>query len=83
MFVNKAGLNAIGDNLYMETPAPARRRRTPGTDGFGDLLQGNLEQPCRAVKRFRSDRRAARLRMNAKVITATDQMLQSTSGMMR
>ncbi len=86
MFVNKAGLNAIGDNLYMETPASGTPQNgTPGTDGFGDLLQGNLEQAnVEAVKEI-SDLIAAQraYEMNAKVITATDQMLQSTSGMMR
>jgi flagellar basal-body rod protein FlgG len=86
MFVNKAGLQAIGDNLFVETPAsgPAQNG-TPGAEGFGDLLQGSLEQAnVEAVKEI-SDLIAAQraYEMNAKVITASDQMLSSTSNMMR
>ena len=85
-FVNKAGLQAIGDNLFLETPASGTPQDgTPDTDGFGDLQQGNLEQAnVEAVSEI-SDLIAAQraYEMNAKVITATDQMLQSTSNMMR
>jgi flagellar basal-body rod protein FlgG len=86
MFMNKAGLQAIGDNLYLETPASgAPQNGTPGNEGFGDLQQGNLEQAnVEAVKEI-SDLIAAQraYEMNAKVITASDQMLSSTSNMMR
>ena len=86
MFVNKSGLQAIGDNLFLETPASGTPQNgTPSRDGFGDLQQGNLEQAnVEAVKEI-SDLIAAQraYEMNAKVITATDQMLQSTSQMLR
>jgi flagellar basal-body rod protein FlgG len=86
MFMNKAGLQAIGDNLYLETPASgAPQNGTPGNEGFGDLQQGNLEQAnVEAVKEI-SDLIAAQraYEMNAKVISASDQMLSSTSNMMR
>ena len=86
MFVNKAGLQAIGDNLFVETPASGPPQNgTPGSEGFGDLLQGSLEQAnVEAVKEI-SDLIAAQraYEMNAKVITASDQMLSSTSNMMR
>jgi flagellar basal-body rod protein FlgG len=86
MFMNKAGLQAIGDNLYLETPASgAPQNGTPSNEGFGDLQQGNLEQAnVEAVKEI-SDLIAAQraYEMNAKVITASDQMLSSTSQMMR
>jgi flagellar basal-body rod protein FlgG len=86
MFVNKAGLQAIGDNLYLETPASGTPQNgTPNTDGFGDIQQGNLEQAnVEAVKEI-SDLIAAQraYEMNAKVITASDQMLSSTSNLMR
>ena len=85
-FVNKAGLQPIGDNLFLETPASG----TPqdghaNADGFGDLLQGNLEQANVEAVTEISDLIAAQraYEMNAKVISATDQMLQSTSAMMR
>jgi flagellar basal-body rod protein FlgG len=86
MFVNKAGLQAIGDNLFLETPASGTPQTgNPNTDGLGDLQQGNLEQAnVEAVKEI-SDLIAAQraYEMNAKVITATDQMLQSSTNMMR
>jgi flagellar basal-body rod protein FlgG len=85
-FVNKAGLQSVGDNLFVETPASGTPQdTTPATDGVGDLQQGNLEQAnVEAVKEI-SDLIAAQraYEMNAKVITATDQMLQSTSQMLR
>ena len=86
LFVNKAGLQGIGDNLYLETPASGPPQNgTPSTDGFGNLQQGNLEQAnVEAVSEI-SDLIAAQraYEMNAKVITATDQMLSSTSNLMR
>jgi flagellar basal-body rod protein FlgG len=86
MFVNKAGLQGIGDNLYMETPAsgPAQNG-TPGSEGFGDLLQGNLEQAnVEAVSEITDLIAAQRAyEMNSKVITAADQMLQTSANLMR
>jgi len=85
-FINKSGLQAIGDNLYLETPASgAPQNGLPGVDGFGTLLQGNLEQANVEAVTEISDLIAAQraYEMNAKVITAADQMLQSTSGMLR
>jgi flagellar basal-body rod protein FlgG len=85
-FINKAGLQGIGDNLYLETPASgAPIDGTPNTDGFGNLQQGNLEQAnVEAVSEI-SDLIAAQraYEMNAKVIGAADQMLQATSSLMR
>lgn len=44
-FVNPAGLEATGDNLYAETDASGLPfYGTPGSDGFGTLRQGYLEQ---------------------------------------
>jgi flagellar basal-body rod protein FlgG len=86
MFINKAGLQGIGDNLYLETPASGTPQvGNPNTDAFGNLQQGNLEQAnVEAVSEI-SDLIAAQraYEMNAKVITATDQMLQSASQMLR
>ena len=85
-FINKAGLQPIGDNLFVETPASGTPQDgTPNTDGFGDLMQSNLEQANVEVVSEISDLIAAQraYEMNAKVITATDQMLQSTSNLMR
>jgi flagellar basal-body rod protein FlgG len=86
LFVNKSGLQAIGDNLYLETPASGNPQNgAPNAAGFGDLLQGNLEQAnVEAVSEI-SDLIAAQraYEMNAKVISAADQMMQSTSNMFR
>jgi flagellar basal-body rod protein FlgG len=85
-FVNRAGLQAIGDNLYLETPASgAPQDGTPGANGFGTLLQGNLEQANVEAVTEISDLIAAQraYEMNAKVITAADQMLSATSNLMR
>ena len=86
IFVNKAGLEGIGDNLYLETPASgAAQSGTPGSEGFGNLQQGSLEQAnVEAVSEI-SDLIAAQraYEMNSKVITAADQMLSATSNLMR
>ena len=85
-FINKAGLQPIGDNLFTETPASG----TPldgiaSAEGFGDLQQSSLEQANVEVVSEISDLIAAQraYEMNAKVISAADQMLQSTSNMFR
>ena len=86
IFVNKAGLQGIGDNMYLETPASgAPQNGTPASDGFGNVMQGNLETAnVEAVSEI-SDLIAAQraYEMNAKVITAADQMLSATSNLMR
>ncbi len=85
-FINKAGLQAVGDNLFVETPASgAPQDGIPNADGYGDLQQSNLEQANVEAVTEISDLIAAQraYEMNAKVITATDQMLQATSGLMR
>ena len=86
MFVNKTGLQAIGDNLFLETPASGPPQTgTPNTDGFGDVQQGNLEQAnVEAVKEI-SDLIAAQraYEMNAKVISAAGEMQQATANLMR
>jgi flagellar basal-body rod protein FlgG len=85
-FINKAGLNPIGDNLFTDTPASGTPQDgVANTDGFGDMQQGNLEQANVEVVTEISDLIAAQraYEMNAKVISAVDQMLQSTNGMFR
>ena len=85
-FVNKTGLDAIGDNLFLETAASGTpQTSTAGSDGLGDILQGYLEQAnVNSVSEI-SDLIAAQraYEMNSKVISAADEMLQSTSGMFR
>ncbi len=85
-FINQAGLLPIGDNLYTETPASGTPQDGfPNTDGAGDLQQGSLEQSnvdsVTEITNLISAQRA--YEMNSKVITAADQMLQSTANLMR
>ena len=85
-FINKAGLLSVGDNMFTETPASGTPQDgLPNTDGSGDLQQGNLEAAnVEAVSEI-SDLIAAQraYEMNGKVISAADQMLSTTSNMMR
>ena len=86
MFINKSGLQGIGDNLFVETPASGTPQSgTPGTEGFGDLQQGSLEQAnVEAVSEITDLITAQRAyEMNSKVISAADQMLQTTANLMR
>jgi flagellar basal-body rod protein FlgG len=85
-FINKAGLQSIGDNLFTDTPASGPPQDgLANNDGFGDMQQRNLEQANVEVVSEISDLIAAQraYEMNAKVISAADQMLQSTTGMFR
>jgi flagellar basal-body rod protein FlgG len=81
-FTNEKGLEAIGSNLFLETPASGPPLvGNPGTDGLGTLRQGYLEEssvdPVREVTELIKAQRGYEL--NAKVITAADQMLAATT----
>ena len=81
-FINPAGLEGIGDNLFLETPASGTATTaTPGSPGMGTLMQGFLEMSnVNAVEEISSLIVAQRAyEMNARVITAADEMLQSTT----
>jgi flagellar basal-body rod protein FlgG len=83
-FVNPAGLEAIGDNLFLETPASGTANRgQPASIGFGFMQQGYLETSnVNAVTEISSLITAQRAyEMNSKVITTTDEMLRSTSNL--
>jgi flagellar basal-body rod protein FlgG len=77
-FPNPAGLQAIGGNLLLETPASgAATTGTPQTPGFGAVLQGFLETSnVNAVEEITNLIAAQRAyEMNSKVIQASDDML--------
>jgi flagellar basal-body rod protein FlgG len=87
-FVNPAGLEATGDNLYIETASSgAPQTGNPGdqTTGLGTVLQNQLEQANVNAVTEMSDLITAQraYAMNAKVVTAADDMLQQTANMMR
>jgi flagellar basal-body rod protein FlgG len=78
-FINPAGLQPIGQNLYLESAASgAAQAGTPGLAGLGSLVQGALESSNVNVVEELVDmietQRA--YEMNSKAISTTDQMLQ-------
>ncbi|MBS0472954.1 MAG: flagellar basal-body rod protein FlgG [Proteobacteria bacterium] len=81
-FPNEAGLKAMGNNLFLETPSSgAGQAGVPGSSGYGTLQQGFLETSnVNAVEEITSLITAQRAyEMNSKVITAADEMLQMTA----
>jgi flagellar basal-body rod protein FlgG len=83
-FFNQAGLEAIGDNLFLESAASgAAQLGNPNDPGVGKLQQGYTEASnVDAVTEITSLIVAQRAyEMNSKVITSADQMLSTTSQM--
>lgn len=83
-FQNPAGLDPLGDNLFIESTASGSATAgTPGSTGFGQVLQGYLESSnVNAVSEITNLITAQRAyEMNAKMITATDEMLSVTSNL--
>ncbi|MFD1913713.1 flagellar basal-body rod protein FlgG [Halodurantibacterium flavum] len=81
-FTNEKGLEAIGSNLFRETEASGQAAvAAPGQDGLGTLRQGYLEDSSvDAVRELTELIKAQRgYELNAKVITAADQMLAATA----
>lgn len=81
-FTNPKGLEAMGSNLFLATEAsgpPAQG--TPGENGLGTLRQGYLEESAvDAVREVTELIKAQRgYELNAKVISAADQMLSATT----
>jgi len=85
-FINKAGLQPVGNNQFVETPSSgAPQDGTASSEGYGTMTQGSLEQANVDVVSEMSDLIAAQraYEMNAKVISAADQMMQSTTALFR
>jgi len=81
-FTNAKGLEAMGSNLFLETEASGPAIvTTPGQDGLGMLRQGYLEDSSvDAVREVTELIEAQRgYELNAKVISAADQMLGATT----
>ena len=81
-FTNEKGLEATGSNLFIESPASGPPNvGNPGIDGLGVLRQGYLEESSvdsvREVTELIKAQRGYEL--NAKVITAADQMMAATA----
>lgn len=81
-FANQKGLEAIGGNMFLETAASgAAEIGEAGIDGRGTFRQNFLEDsavdPVREITQLIEAQRG--YEMNAKVITAADQMLGATT----
>ena len=80
IFANPGGLDAIGDNLFLETPGSgAANVGTATAAGFGSIKQGMLEtsnvQVVAEITNLIAAQRA--YEMNSRVIQTSDEMLAS------
>lgn len=83
-FVNKAGLEAIGDNLFLQTDASgAAQVGNPGENSFGSLQQNFLEMAnVDAVTEIADLISAQRAyEMNSRIIKAADDMYSTTTNL--
>ena len=83
-FFNESGLEAIGDNLLLETAASGEPTiGNPGDTGFGTILQGFIEtsnvDPVQEITALIAAQRA--YEMNARVIETSDQMLATNANL--
>ena len=81
-FVNPAGLQAVGNNLFQESGSSgAPQVGTPGLNGLGTIIQGSLEasnvNTVEELVNMIETQRA--YEMNSKAIATADQMLQYTN----
>ena len=77
-FINPAGLQPMGENLFLETAASGDPQAgTPGEDGVGTLVQGSLESSnVNVVEELVNMIETQRAyEMNSKAIATTDEML--------
>ncbi len=85
-YINPAGLHSLGDNLYIETDSSGQPiEGTPGLEGLGILRQGfvelsNVELVVELTDLITGQRAYD---SNSKVITTSDEMLQTTNNLKR
>ena len=83
-FINPAGLDAQGDNLFLESAASGGPNAgAPNTVGFGSLLQGYLENSnVNSVQSITNLIKAQRAyEMNSKVISTSNEMMGTISNL--
>ena len=83
-FPNEGGLQAVGDNLFTATTSSGSAQAgVPGSTGYGTIQQGYLETAnVNSVEEITALITAQRAyEMNSKVVTAADDMMQTTSRM--
>lgn len=81
-FINEAGLEARGGNLFLATSASGEPNvASPGDPGFGELRQGFLEasnvNPVAEITALITAQRA--YEMNSRVVKTVDEMLATSS----
>ena len=81
-FINDAGLEAMGDNLFLETGASGQASlANPGEPGFGTVTQGFVEgsnvNPVEEITSLISAQRA--YERNSRVVKTVDEMLATSS----
>ena len=83
-FPNEAGLDAQGDNLFLQTAASGNPvTGAPASPGFGSVLQGFVESSnTNVVSEITNLITAQRAyEMNSRVITTSDQMLSTLTNL--
>jgi len=83
-FPNDAGLDAQGDNLFLQTAASGNPvTGTPASPGFGSVLQGFVETSNVNVVTEITDLITAQraYEMNSRVITTSDEMLSTLTNL--
>ncbi|MFA6121542.1 MAG: flagellar basal-body rod protein FlgG [Sideroxydans sp.] len=81
-FINPAGLESMGQNLYLETASSGTpSTNVPGTNGTGSISQGYVETSnVNVVEELVNMIQTQRAyEINSKAITTSDQMLQKLS----
>ncbi|PIE59736.1 MAG: flagellar basal-body rod protein FlgG [Desulfobulbus propionicus] len=84
IFVNPAGLTAIGQNLFRETEASGvAATGTPGEDSYGQLLQGYIETSnVNLVEELANMITTQRsFEINSNVVSTSDEMMQTVTNM--
>jgi flagellar basal-body rod protein FlgG len=85
-FINPAGLENIGRNLFVRTPASGDAiLGNPGEDGYGTIAQGYLEMSNVSVVDEMVNMITAQraYEINSKAIQAADDMLQAANNLKR
>ncbi len=85
-FINPAGLESLGNNLYAQSPASGDATLgTPGQNGFGEVSQGYLEVSNVSIVTELVDMITAQraYELNSRSIRAADEMLQQVAQLVR
>jgi flagellar basal-body rod protein FlgG len=85
-FLNPNGLEAIGENQYVETAASGQAMLgNPQEEGFGRVLQGTLESSNVEIVQEMTDMIAAQraYEINAKAIKTGEEMMQAADAIIR